>query len=81
MDIPAKFDPIRPFEPAELPAVYDRLLANSQFCQVVAHLYPQIPMEAIAAKMRACKTNLEFQYAFCYDFLDGLLANSALAVI
>ena len=73
MDIPAKFDPIRPFEPAELPAVYDRLLANSQFCQVVAHLYPQIPMEAIAAKMRACKTNLEFQYAFCYDFLDGLL--------
>ena len=74
MDIPAKFDPIRPFEPAELPAVYDRLLANPQFCQVVAHLYPQVPMEAIAAKMRACKTNLEFQYAFCYDFLDSLLS-------
>ena len=34
MKIPAEFDPIRPFEPEELPAVYDRLLADEQFKQV-----------------------------------------------
>lgn len=74
MDIPKQFDSIRPFEPEELPAVYDRLLQNSQFCAVVAMLYPGTPIEAIKAKMHACKTNLDFQKAFCYGFLEQLLA-------
>ena len=30
MKIPAEFDCIRPFEPEELPEVYDRLLSDSQ---------------------------------------------------
>ncbi len=74
MDIPKQFDPIRPFEPEELPSVYDRLLQNEQFRNVLALLYPQTPIEAIEAKMRACKTNLDFQKAFCYNFLEQLLA-------
>ena len=69
MKIPAEFDPIRPFEPEELPAVYDRLLADEQFKQVLNYLYPEVPFEQIAAKMHACKTNLEFQKTFCYPFL------------
>ena len=61
MKIPSEFDPIRPFEPEELPAVYDRILADKQFQMVLAYLYPDVPAEAIAKKMHACKTNLEFQ--------------------
>ena len=72
-----QFDAIRPFEPEELPAVYDRLLADSQFQAVLAYLYPQAPLEAIGAKMRACKTSLEFQKVFCYTFLQDLLAKAS----
>jgi hypothetical protein len=68
-----KYDSIRPFEPEELPAAYDRLLANAQFVSVLNYLYPGVPVEAIAQKMRACKTPLEFQKAFCYDFIKSLL--------
>jgi hypothetical protein len=68
------FDAIRPFEPEELPAVFERLLADRQFLQVLNYLYPGVPVEAIAAKMRGCNSCLDFQKAFCYDFLKKLMA-------
>ena len=74
MKIPEQFDPIRPFEPDELPDVFDRLLQNEQFCSVLAYFYPDVPKEALAAKMHACKDNLDFQKTFCYGFLVQLLA-------
>ena len=74
MKIPEQFDPIRPFEPDELPDVFDRLLQNEQFSSVLAYLYPDVPKEALAAKMHACKDNLDFQKTFCYGFLLQLLA-------
>lgn len=74
MKIPEQFDPIRPFEPDELPDVFDRLLQNEQFSSVLAYLYPDVPKEALAAKMYACKDNLDFQKTFCYGFLVQLLA-------
>ena len=74
MNIPEQFDPIRPFEPDELPDVFDRLLQNEQFCSVLAYFYPDVPKEALAAKMHACKDNLDFQKTFCYGFLVQLLA-------
>lgn len=73
-----KYDSIRPFEPEELPEVFDRLVQNEQFCQVLAYLYPGVPVEAIRQKMHQCKTNLEFQKAFCYGFLKNLLAKVSL---
>lgn len=72
-----KYDAIRPFEPEELPEVFARLLADAQFRQVLAHLYPGVPLEAIAAKMQQCHTNLEFQKAFCYGFIKDLLAKAS----
>ena len=74
MKIPEQFDPIRPFESDELPDVFDRLLQNEQFSSVLAYLYPDVPKEALAAKMHACKDNLDFQKTFCYGFLVQLLA-------
>ena len=73
MKIPSEFDPIRPFEPEELPEVFDRLLADPQFQHVLAYLYPGVPVEAIGQKMKQCKTNLVFQKAFCYPFLQQLV--------
>ena len=76
--IPEKFNDIRPFEPEELPEVFDRLIADQQFCSVLSYLYPGVPVEAIAAKMKGCKDNLAFQKAFCYQFLHGLLKKASL---
>lgn len=78
MKIPAEFDCIRPFEPEELPEVFDRLLSDSQFQKVLAYLYPGVALDDIAAKMRACKTNIEFQKAFCYPFLQQLIVKESL---
>ena len=77
MSIPQEFNDIRPFEPEELPQVYDRLLANEQFCEVLKYLYPDVPVEMIGAKMRQCTTSLEFQKVFCYTFLEKLLAKAS----
>ena len=77
MKIPQEFDTIRPWEPEDLPEVFDRLLSNDQFKQVLAYLYPQVPFEMIAQKLKSCKTNLEFQKAFCYDFVQGILKKAA----
>ena len=76
--IPEKFNDIRPFEPEELPEVFDRLIADQQFRSVLSYLYPGVPVEAIAAKMKGCKDNLAFQKAFCYQFLHGLLKKASL---
>ena len=77
MKIPQEFDTIRPWEPEDLPEVYEQLLGNPQFKQVLAYLYPQVPFEMIAQKLKACKTNMEFQLAFAYDFVHGILKKAA----
>lgn len=75
MKIPSEFDSIRPFEPEELPEVFDRLLADESFRKVLAYILPGVPVEAIGMKMKMCRTNLDFQKAFCYGFLENLLKN------
>lgn len=72
-----QFDAIRPFEPEELPEVFERLIADEQFRSVIGVVFPNIPFEAIAQKMRQCKTNLDFQVAFCYGFLKDLLSKAS----
>ena len=77
MNTPNEFDDIRPFNSDELPEVYERLLANPQFQAVLKFLYPKIPLETIATRMRKCKTNMEFQLTFCYGFLKDLLKHAS----
>lgn len=72
------FDSIRPFEPDELPAAYDRLLADSQFRQVLGYVFPDVPFKAVEAKMRSCRTSFEFQKQMCYGFLVGLIAKASM---
>src|SRR3712207_9036211 len=54
-----------------------RLLQNPQFQMVLAYVMPGIPFDDIAERMRSCKTNLEFQKAFCYPFLKELIAKAS----
>lgn len=77
MNIPHQFDAIRPFEPEELPKVFNRILDSEQFRLVLTHLYPHIPIDIIAKQILSCKTNLEFQQKMAYPFLDNLLRKAA----
>ena len=77
MKVPSQFDNIRPYEPEELPQVFDRLLADAQFRACLAAVFPNVPIETLDAKIRSCKTNLEFQMQMCYVFLKGLLAKAS----
>ena len=77
MKTPSIYDDIRPFDPEELPAAFERLLSDAQFQQVLGYLYPGVPLEAVKTKMMACKTNLEFQLAFCYGFVKDLMAKAS----
>ena len=77
MHTPKEFDDIRPFEPEELPEVYNRLLNNQQFQRVLSYFYPDVPLEKIGARMRACTTNLAFQKVFGYEFVTSVLNRAA----
>lgn len=68
-----EFDEIRPYHDEELPAIYEELIADPMFKQVIGAVMPGVPFEAIAMKMRSCKTKLEFQKAFCYAFLKDII--------
>ncbi|MBR5476629.1 MAG: 1-acyl-sn-glycerol-3-phosphate acyltransferase [Bacteroidaceae bacterium] len=73
MMIPAEFDEIRPYMPEELPAAYEELIADPEFKAVLGYVFPQIPFEQVAAMIRGCKTNIEFQKTLVRPFLEGLL--------
>ena len=56
-----EFDEIRPYHDKELPQIYEELIADPAFQQVASAVFPEVPFEALAQKMRTCKTKLEFQ--------------------
>lgn len=71
--IPEEFKDMRPFEPEELPAAYDSLLADPMFRAVVGMVMPQIPVEALGPMMHGCKSILEFQYTFIRPLMEGVI--------
>ena len=71
--IPAEFDEIRPYNPEELPQIFEELIADPEFQAVMGYAFKDIPFEHVAGLMRASKNNLEFQKALVYPFLQGLL--------
>lgn len=72
-----EFDNIRAFGPEDLAEAYERLTADPQFRQVVGKVFPDAPFEALVGKLKQCKTNLDFQIAFCYPFLKDLLKKAS----
>ena len=70
-------DNISAYGPEDLPEAYERLTADPQCKAVVGKVFPQVPFEALTAKLKQCKTNLDFQLAFCYPFLKDLLKKAS----
>ena len=52
-------------------------MTDPQFRAVLAYIFPDMPFEAFAEKLKLCKTNLDFQVAFCYPFLKNLLKKAS----
>jgi len=71
-----QYDAIRPYEPEELPEVYDKLLQDENFLKVVNYVLPGIPLEVVRQQLYSCKTSLEFQKKFCYSFLERVVKES-----
>ena len=55
-----EFDEIRPYHDEELPQIYEELIADPMFQQVLCAVMPGVPFEAIAMKMRSCKTKRRY---------------------
>lgn len=72
-----KYDEIRPFEPEELPEVFNRLLADKQFQQVLSAIYPGVPLDALRQKLMGCKTLMDFQLTFIYNLVNGIMAKAS----
>ncbi|MBE6302861.1 MAG: acyltransferase [Bacteroidales bacterium] len=73
MIAPTEFDDIRPYAPEELPAIFEELIADAEFKEMITRAFPQLSYEQICGAMRTCKTNLEFQKALVKPFLHTLL--------
>lgn len=73
MRTPEEFDEIRPYDPEELPGVFEELIADPEFQAVVKQVMPQIPFEMACQKLRMCSTSLEVQKVFFYPLIKDLL--------
>ena len=79
MQIPNRFDPIRPVEPEELQQALLALINDPQFQQAIAALPvgligdgKKCGLVEIAQKATLCQTNLDFQKTFIYPLLNVL---------
>ena len=71
------FDDIRPFNPEELPEVFDHLLANPDFQAALQTVYQNLPLEQGSAMIRSCKTAQEMQAKLVYPVLSQLLEQAS----
>lgn len=76
MKVPSEFDDIRPYEPEELPMVFNRLLSNNQFCAVLTNVMPGISFDMLKQTILSCRTGFEFQKRLCYKFLENLISKA-----
>lgn len=72
MRTPEEFDEIRPYDPEELPGVFEELIADKEFQQIVGKVLPDMPYEEACRILRSCKTNYEVQKALFYPLLINL---------
>lgn len=74
MNIPAEFDEIRPYSPEELPQVFEELLADPMFLEVIKSVIPDMTVKDLRNVLAQCKTNLDVQekifYKLIYNIID-----------
>ena len=64
MRTPEEFDEIRPYDPEELPAIFEELIADPEFRAAAEQVLPEVPYEEACNRLRRCRTNLEVQQTF-----------------
>jgi hypothetical protein len=74
MTIPDEFSAIRPYEPDELPAAFERLFSDAQFCGILDKLFPGVPQETLRQQFLSCTDTLDFQKKIIYGFVKKLMA-------
>ena len=80
MNMYEEFDEIRPYYDEELPAVFEELIADPAFRHVLELALPGVPFDVLASRIRMCKSKLQFQVDFCYDFLKRIIREATLGV-
>ncbi len=73
MKIPEEFDEIRPYTPEELPKIFEELLSDNDFKEVIKKVVPNTPIEDLANTLRNCKTNLDVQKNIFYGLLHDII--------
>lgn len=68
------FTPIRPYEPEELPAAFDRLLSDEEFCAILPQVFPNVSKDALRRQLLTCTSTLDFQKKFIYRVVKNILA-------
>lgn len=71
------FGDIRPYNPDELPQVFEELIQDEGFREAVGVAYQGVPFEQLVQAMRGCTDNLDFQRKLVYPMLKQLLAKAS----
>ena len=74
------FDAIRPYSPEELPAAFEELLNDPQFCSMISHMVDHFSKDEFRQQLMACHDNLEVQKTFLYPIVKKLIAACTMGV-
>lgn len=73
MHTPEEFDEIRPYDPEELPGIFEELIADPEFRAIAEQMLPEMTYEEACEALRQCRTNLDVQKRFFYPLLTKLV--------
>lgn len=73
MRTPEEFDEIRPYDPEELPGVFEELINDPEFRAAAVQVMPDTPYEEVCARLRRCRTSLEVQQTIFYPLLHDIV--------
>ncbi len=71
-----QFDDIRPYRDNEVGKVIKELCEVPYFINILGKIIPNIPTEAIVAKLKSIQSVYEFQHEFIIPYLRGLEKNT-----
>ena len=75
-----KYDDIRPFRDAEIQEVFERLINDNQFCDVLKNIIPDFSKEAMKEKFSNLKTIIDFQKKLIYPLVRDVVKRSAVSL-
>lgn len=70
---PAEFDDIRCYEKRDMRSVFDQLLADTRFLQLLPTLFPGTTTEILREQLYTCRDILEFQRKFIYPLIADIM--------